>query len=99
MPCRSQLSTVQFHLLISSIMMLSREGFRRGCLRFQPEKVPYMLYPSTLAIKLQRFKHIMSMHAAGWLCGPLASAVGVLAGLAAWRRRHRSCVQHLPGDT
>lgn len=27
------LSAVQFHLLITAILFLSREGFRRGCLR------------------------------------------------------------------
>eukprot|EP00798_Chlamydomonas_sp_ICE-L_P020931 gene20931-27781_t len=27
-------ATVQFHLIISTILLLSREGFRRGCLRF-----------------------------------------------------------------
>lgn len=35
-PC-PQLSTVQFHLLITTIMMLSREGLRRGCQRFKAD--------------------------------------------------------------
>lgn len=32
--CRClQLAAVQFHLINTTILMLSREGFRRGCLR------------------------------------------------------------------
>jgi hypothetical protein len=31
------LSTVQFHLITTTILLLSREGLRRGCLRLRPE--------------------------------------------------------------
>ena len=33
-----QLSAVQFHLINTTILFLSREGFRRGCLRAQQEQ-------------------------------------------------------------
>ncbi len=32
-----QLSSIQLHLLMATIMMLSREGFRRGCLRLKAQ--------------------------------------------------------------
>ncbi|GIL92755.1 hypothetical protein Vretifemale_20251 [Volvox reticuliferus] len=31
---RPQLASVQFHLLTTTALFISREGFRRGCLRF-----------------------------------------------------------------
>jgi hypothetical protein len=33
----AQLSAVQFHLITTTILLLSREGFRRGCLRIQEQ--------------------------------------------------------------
>ena len=33
----TQLSAVQFHLITTTILLLSREGLRRGCLRFRPD--------------------------------------------------------------
>lgn len=33
--CWVQLASVQFHLINTTILFLSREGFRRGCLRAQ----------------------------------------------------------------
>lgn len=39
-PCLflSQLSAVQFHLITTTILFLSREGFRRGGLRIQEQE-------------------------------------------------------------
>jgi len=34
-----QLSTVHFHLIITTIMMLSREGLRKGCQRLKADGV------------------------------------------------------------
>ncbi len=35
--CLSQLSAIQFHLITTTTLLLSREGLRRGCLRFKPQ--------------------------------------------------------------
>jgi hypothetical protein len=37
-PVHTQLSAVQFHLITTTILFLSREGFRRGGLRIQEEQ-------------------------------------------------------------
>jgi hypothetical protein len=47
-----QLQAVQFHLFTTTILFISREGFRRGCLR------GHVGYASLFQILLQSSKHL-----------------------------------------
>lgn len=53
-PAFAQLASVQFHLINTAILFLSREGFRRGCLRTEqdggPMHVPRLLATAALVL-------------------------------------------------
>lgn len=57
-PVCPQLASVQFHLINTAILFLSREGFRRGCLRAQqvgPDKAtcaPRLLATAVLVLPI-----------------------------------------------
>ena len=44
-----QVAAVQFHLINSTILLLSREGFRRGCLRAEEVRRALLRCAWTLA--------------------------------------------------
>ena len=50
----AQLASVQFHLINTAILFLSREGFRRGCLRSEQDDnamhVPRLLATAALVL-------------------------------------------------
>eukprot|EP00200_Dunaliella_tertiolecta_P006841 CAMPEP_0202376560 /NCGR_PEP_ID=MMETSP1127-20130417/7031_1 /ASSEMBLY_ACC=CAM_ASM_000462 /TAXON_ID=3047 /ORGANISM="Dunaliella tertiolecta, Strain CCMP1320" /LENGTH=263 /DNA_ID=CAMNT_0048974375 /DNA_START=22 /DNA_END=810 /DNA_ORIENTATION=- len=79
------LSTVRFHLLITTIMMLSREGLRKGCQRFKSDKVqqrgishvdPWrVLSVAGLVVPIGILVAVCVCTAAVWLHSPAADAI------------------------
>ena len=60
----AQLAAVQFHLITTTILLLSREGLRRGCLRFRPEdKVKVVCVDLVGSVPLVR---VRVPHKLGW---------------------------------
>ena len=79
-----QLSAVQFHLINTTILFLSREGFRRGCLRAQQEqagslrvvlRIAALSVPFGLAVTLAVCA--VSLRGAPSLSSPYAAAVAL----------------------
>ncbi|KAF5836137.1 Rft protein-domain-containing protein [Dunaliella salina] len=79
------LSTVRFHLLITTIMMLSREGIRKGCQRFKSDEGkqrgvsrvdPWrVLSVAGLVVPLGILVAVCVCTAAIWLHSPAADAI------------------------
>ncbi|MEW5310576.1 MAG: hypothetical protein WDW38_002362 [Sanguina aurantia] len=82
-----ELSTVQLHLIMSTILTLSREGFRRGCMRFQ-----------TTDAEKDKVHDSVRVLSVAWLTIPLGAIVASLVCATAIHLQPHASLQ-IPGYT